>query len=101
MEFEPNTIVSFKLVNGEEIIAKVLYETKDAWCVSKPLSVIPVQSGGLKIVSPLITSNFEAETPLPKIQVVMRGPTVEQVADHYRELTTGIKTVKKPGIILG
>ncbi len=94
-------IVSFKMVNGEELVAKMEMDCDKVWIVNQPLMVVPVQSGGLQLIPPMMSVLPGQEFRLPKSQVVLEAPAVDQVADHYREVTTDIKAVRKPGIILG
>jgi hypothetical protein len=39
--YDAGSIVCFKLVNGDECIAKVVEDTADAYVVSRPCTVVP------------------------------------------------------------
>ena len=43
--YNKDTIVSFKLVNGDEVVAKVVEDTATHYVVSKPCTVVPSQKG--------------------------------------------------------
>lgn len=91
-------IVTFKLVNGDEIVARVIEQTDRAWMIEKPCTVIPAQ-GGLHLVQTLFSAEINNDIELKFDHVMLHAATAKQIADHYLETTTGIKTVNKGGII--
>ena len=101
VQYNTDEIVSFKLVNGDEIVARVLYDEREQWGITQPLTVIPAQSGGIMMIPSMMSVDANAEFRLPKRQVMLDALSAVPVADHYREITTGIKAVRKPGIVLG
>ncbi len=97
-KYEKDTIVSFKIVNGDEIVAKVVEETDDGYVITKPATVMPSQQG-LGLLQSLFTSDLNKSITLSKTHVMMHAPTVEDVRNHYIKTTTGIEPVTKGGII--
>jgi hypothetical protein len=53
--YAKDAIVSFKLVNGDEIVAKIVEESHDGFTLSKPCTVMPSQQG-LGLMQSLFTS---------------------------------------------
>ncbi len=97
-KYDKDTIVSFKIVNGDEIVAKVIEETDDSFVLSKPTTVMPSQQG-LGLLQSLFTSDLNKTIALSKTHVMMHAPTIEDVRNHYIKTTTGIEPVTKGGII--
>ena len=97
-KYDKDTTVSFKLVNGDEIVAKIVEETDDAYIVSKPTTVMPSQQG-LGLIQSLFTTDLNKNITLDKHHVMMHAPTVKDVENHYIKTTTGIEPVSKGGII--
>lgn len=93
-----DTVVSFKLVNGDEIVAKVVEETANEFTISKPCTVMPSQQG-LGLMQSLFTSDLNKSISLAKNHVMLYAPTVEAVVNHYIQTTTGIEPVTAGGII--
>jgi len=92
--YEVSDIVSFKLVNGDEIVAKLESESETEFNISGPMAAIPSQQG-IGLMAAMLTAEVEDTTPLAKSQVMLSYKTAEQMSDHYRKLTTGIETVRK------
>ena len=97
-KYDKDAIVSFKIVNGDEIVAKIVEETDDAYVVSKPTTAIPSHQG-LGLIQTLFTSDLNKNIRLEKTHVMMHAPTIEDVRNHYIKTTTGIEPVTKGGII--
>jgi hypothetical protein len=97
-KYEKDTVVSFKILNGDEIVAKVIDETDDAFIINKPTTVMPSQKG-LGLIQSLFTSEIEKNIQLSKQHIMMHSPTVKDVEDYYIQTTTGIQPVSNGGII--
>lgn len=93
-------IVAFKMVNGDEIVAKIV-ENRPAtgWLVSRPCTVIPSPQG-IGLVQSLFSADINTDVELNSDHVMMHAPVVKQLEDHYLQTTTGIKTVSKGPIIV-
>lgn len=97
--YDDGQIVSFKLVNGDEIVAKVTSTMLTGWTVTKPCTVIPSPQG-LALVQSLFGADINKDIELSKQHVMFHAPVVSQLEDHYIQTTTGIKTVSKGPIIV-
>ena len=96
--YDKDQTVSFKLVNGDEIVAKVVEETNDGFVINKPTTVMPSQKG-LGLIQSLFTSDVDKNIILDKKHVMMHSPTIKDVENHYIKTTTGIEPVTPGGII--
>ena len=96
--YNKDTIVSFKLVNGDEVVAKVLEDTATHFVVSKPCTVIPSPKG-MGLVQSLFTSDLNKSINIDKSHVMLHSATVKEVEDHYIQTTTGIQPASAGGII--
>ena len=99
-KYDAENIVSFKILNGDEIVARLVSDDDDSFTITTPLAIVPSQNG-VVLMPALFSVEPGHNIRLDKKHVMLHGPTVEQLADHYREKTTGIQTVRKPGIITG
>ena len=97
-KYAEDDIVTFKIVNGDEIVAKIVEESDDAFTVMKPCTVMPSQQG-LGLLQSLFTSDLNKSIRLEKRHVMMHAPTVKDVQNHYIKTTTGIEPVSAGGII--
>ena len=97
-KYSQDDIVTFKIVNGDEIVAKIVEESDDAFTVMKPCTVMPSQQG-LGLLQSLFTSDLNKSIRLEKQHVMMHAPTVKDVQNHYIKTTTGIEPVSASGII--
>ena len=97
-KYDQDDIVTFKIVNGDEIVAKIVEESDDAFTVIKPCTVMPSQQG-LGLLQSLFTSDLNKSIRLEKRHVMMHAPTVKDVQNHYIKTTTGNEPVGAGGII--
>jgi hypothetical protein len=97
-KYDKDDIVSFKIVNGDEIVAKIVEEDDTGFVVSKPTTVMPSQQG-LGLIQSLFTVELGKTVRLDKQHVMMHAPTVKDVQNHYIKTTTGIEPVSKGGIV--
>jgi hypothetical protein len=97
-KYDQDDIVTFKIVNGDENVAKSVEESDDAFTVIKPCTVMPSQQG-LGLLQSLFTSDLNKSIRLEKRHVMMHAPTVKDVQNHYIKTITGIEPVSKGGII--
>lgn len=96
--YDKDAIVSFKLSNGDEIVAKVVDETATTFQLNKPCTVVP-SSQGLGLIQSLFTGQFNKDITVEKSHVLMHSETVKDVTNHYIQTTTGIQPVSNSGII--
>ncbi len=96
--YAKDTVVSFKLVNGDEIVAKIVEDTTEQFVISKPCTVMPSQQG-LGLMQSLFTSDLNTNIPLSKNHVMLHASTQKDIENHYIQTTTGIQPVGAGGII--
>ena len=87
-----NEIISFKLLNGDEIVGRVLEYNAIDWKVERPCTVVPSQKG-IMLISTLFTTEPDITVHINKNQVLLHAPTAKQVRDYYIQVTTGIQPV--------
>ena len=83
--YNSGDIVSFKLANGDEVIAEVVEVTDTGWIVKRPFVVVPSQQG-IGLMQALFTGNIERgmelnrssvyymQIPSPKCTVIISRP---------------------------
>jgi|TARA_B110000977_G_C10793279_1_gene383321 hypothetical protein len=98
-KYEADQIVSFKLVNGDEIVAKLIEENNDTYTIEKPCTVMPSQQG-LGLIQSLFTSELNKNVTLEKKHVMLHQATMQKIVDHYIKTTTGIETAGASSEIL-
>ena len=86
-------ICSFKLVNGDEIVATVKSYEGDTYLVDRPYAAMVTQQG-LALVPLLLTGTETAQVNLDSCHVMMVFATGKEIADHYVQQTTGITLAK-------
>jgi len=96
--YTKDQIVSFKLVNGDEIVAKIIAEDVDSFTIGKPCTVMPSHQG-IGLLQSIFTSDLNKSITLAKSHVMMHAPTMEKMENHYIATTTGIEPVGAGGII--
>ena len=92
-------IVSFKLVNGDEIIAKVVGEDMISFTVSRPCTIVPSPQG-LGLMQSMFAADINKDIELKKEHVMLHAPVIKQMSDHYFQTTTGIQPVSKGSLIM-
>jgi hypothetical protein len=97
--YNENDIVTFKLVNGDEVIAKVVAEKSDCYEIENPATVIPSQQG-LGLLNSLFTSSPTIKVSLAKSHVMLHALTVSPWTNHYIKATTGVEIATAGDIIV-
>lgn len=97
-KYATGDVVCFKLVNGDETIAKIVEESESAFVVSKPCTVVP-SAQGLGLMQSLFSADINTNITLSKAHVIMHSPVVDKLEAHYIQTTTGIQPVSKGSII--
>lgn len=91
--YQCNDVLGFKLVTGEEIIAKLVSETDEYYELSKPLTLIPTPQG-MAMSQSLISADLKNNNiRLNKSTVVMHSPVRSDINSEYIRGTTGIQPV--------
>lgn len=99
MNYETNSVYTFKLNSGEELVAKVLGTDNNTILLQEPVSVAPSPQG-MGLVPSMFTADPTAEVRLNTNSISVSAPTDESVKLKYLEATTGIKVPEKK-LILG
>lgn len=98
-KYASGDVVSFKLVNGDEIVAKVVSEEADSFTVSAPCNVVPSPQG-LGLIQSLFSAQEDVKITLSKAHVMFHAESLEQMRAHYIKTTTGVEIIPKQGIIV-
>ena len=96
---EPNTVYTFKLNSGEELIAKVIQAGGDFIIIEEPVSIAPTQQG-MQMIPSVFTANPKGDFKLNTSSIALYAETDDSVRMKYLEATTGIKVPDKK-LILG
>ena len=96
---QPNTVYTFKLNSGEELIAKVTQAGGDFIIIEEPVSIAPTQQG-MQMIPSVFTANPKGEFKLNTTSIALYAETDDSVRMKYLEATTGIKVPDKK-IVLG
>lgn len=83
------SVVTLKLVSGEEIIAKYVEESSDSIKISRPMS-LSMSPKGLGMMPFAFTVNQDKEISVFKTAVISISSTDKQYADQFLQNTTGI-----------
>lgn len=97
-KYDAHDIVTFKLVNGDEVVAKIIEDQEDAFLVSKPTTVVP-SNQGIGLVQSLFVADLSKDIAIAKAHVMMHAPVVDKMRDHYIQTVTGIQTVSAGSIV--
>ena len=95
--YQEGDIVCFKVVTGDEIIAKIVGQNAEGFVVNRPCTVIPSQQG-LGLMQSLISADINTNVTLKSEHIIMHGPVIQDIENHYIRTTTGIQPAKS-GII--
>ena len=95
-----NKVYTLKLANADEIVVKVVSDNGDSVTVENPLSAVPTEKG-IQLIFTVFTADPKQSMTINKSSIVMACETREEVSDSYLEMTTGLKPVRKPSIIMG
>jgi hypothetical protein len=96
---EPNSVYTFKLNSGEELIAKVVQAGGEFIKIEEPVSIAPMQQG-MQMIPSVFTANPKGEFKLNTNNIALYAETDDSIKLKYLEATTGIKVPDKK-IILG
>ena len=97
--YDAGDIICFKMVNGDEIVAKIIESHLLGWTVSRPCTVMPSPQG-IGLIQSLFAADINTNVELKKEHVMLHAPVIKQLEDHYIQTTTGIKTISKGPIVV-
>jgi hypothetical protein len=90
----PNTVYTFKLNSGEELIAKVTQSGGDFIELEEPVSIAPTQQG-MQMIPSIFTADPKGVFRLNTTSIAIYAETDDSVRMKYLEATTGIKVPDK------
>jgi hypothetical protein len=97
--YQAGDIVSFKLITGDEVVAKVVDAGTLGFEVSKPCTVMP-GAQGIGLIQSLFTADADVNVVLNKDHVIMHAPAIDAMQKHYIKTTTGIEPVTRGSIVV-
>ena len=97
--YSDGDIVCFKLVNGDEIVAKIVEQKADGYVVSKPCTIVP-SGKGLGLIQSMFSAELNNNVTLNNSHIMMHSFVFDDIKNHYIQTTTGIQPVTKGGIII-
>ena len=90
----PNTVYTFIMNSGEEMVAKVKQSGGEWIVLEDPVSIAPGPQG-MGLVPSLFTADPQEEIQLNTSSVSLVSKTDDSVRMKYLEATTGIKVPEK------
>lgn len=96
--YSTGDIVSFKMITGDEIVARIESVDLEWFEISKPCTVMPSPQG-MGLIQSLFTADSDVNVRLHKNHVIMHAPSIDQMQKHYIKTTTGIEPVTRGSII--
>ena len=96
--YQAGDIVSFKLVTGDEIVAKIVDSGPNGYEIAKPCTVMPSPQG-MGLIQSLFTADADTSVILQKEHVIMHAPSIDAMQKHYIKTTTGIEPITRGSII--
>lgn len=97
--YDAGDIIAFKIVNGDEIVAKIVEDKPNEFVVDRPCTVLP-SAQGIGLMQSLFTADPKNNISISKIHVIMHSKVVDQMENHYIQTTTGIQPVTKGSIVI-
>lgn len=96
--FDPQDIVTMKLVNGDEIVAEIVEDTGMNYVVRRPQTVVP-SAKGMGLMPSLFTAKEDVSITVNKQHVMMAAAAVDEMVRHYIKTTTGLEPITRGSII--
>lgn len=100
MNISQDQVYTFKVVSGEEFVAKIVKIEDGVIVIKQPVST-GVTPQGLQMMPSLLTANLDRDVLLYTSSIVMVSETREDVQTSYIKATTGIDIPPKKTIITG
>jgi len=100
MNITANSIYTFKLNSGEEMVTKVLEVEDTFFLIEKPVSIAPGKNG-MQMIPSAFTMELEKPVRLNISAVTMIFETNPEVQASYKTATTGIVQPTEKRILQG
>lgn len=98
-KYSAGDIIGLKLVNGDELVAKLINVEDNEIVLDKPCVVVGGPKG-IGLMQAMFSLDPEKTIAVKLDHVMMTCEAVAQMRDHYFEVTTGIKPVTKGPIVI-
>jgi hypothetical protein len=99
VNYSVGDIIGLKLVNGDEIIAKLIEFTDGKYFLDRPCCVVG-GAKGIGLIQAMFSLDPDKSIALSDTHVMMTCEAIPQMRDHYFQVTTGIQPVTKGSIII-
>lgn len=97
-----NDVVAFKLVSGEEVVAKVLAQSDAEFTITKPMAMTIVPQGNSATVAFMpwtLGMPEDAKIKLVRTQIIAYAKARKEAADGYTRNTSSIQPASAiPGL---
>ena len=102
ISIEPNSVYTFKLNSGEELIAKVVQAGGDFIIIEEPVSIAPTQQG-MQMIPSIFTADPKGEFRLNTTNIAIYAVTDDFLGDFLTNPTVmdKFKNVKRGKVIIG
>jgi len=97
--YNKNDIVSFKLINGEEMISRFISELDNSYIVEKPLTLFQTQQG-LSLIPSLVTVNLDNEIRINKSAIAIHAKSRDEMMSAWMEATSGLVAPKNSKLVI-
>ena len=94
MNLKIEEIYTFKLITGEELVAKILVIEQDHMIIQNPILTV-LSPQGLQMMPALFSANQDQTVRLNTASWAMIANTRDDVRDSWIQATTGIAPVRK------
>ena len=97
-KYGPGDTIGLKLVNGDEVIAKLVEKTDTHFVLDRP-TVVVGGAKGIGLIQAMFSLDTDKTVEVSVDHVMMSCECVAQLRDHYFQVTTGIQPVSAGSII--
>jgi hypothetical protein len=91
---QTDTIYTFKLLTGEELVARIKAINPDHMIIEHPILTV-LSPQGLQMMPGLFSANMDSTVRLNNSSWAMIAETRDDVRDSWIQATTGIAPVRK------
>jgi hypothetical protein len=99
-KYTESDIISFKLINGDEIIGKYVKEDMMSYTINRPV-MLAMTKNGPAMAPIMMTVSPDNDYTINKSAVMFNGATVKEIGEQYIFQTTGIQPVSAGSIVTG
>ena len=100
MRIEKDEILTFKMITGEEVSAKIVAIADGMIVIKQPVTCVPAQQG-LQLMPSLFSANLDKDVIVYASGIVMTSDVREDIKASYIKATTGIDVPPAKSIITG